>query len=101
MGIECVISDFDGTVTDVDKETEPYVAGFKQSISGHIGMSLEDLEHLWNDTLRSVLENPTQNGWKIDGRIVAPAYADPYLLCLAIAQMRHSYKRSHKQGLMI
>ncbi len=87
MGIEVIIWDFDGTGTKVDEECVPFVAGYKEDFAKKIGVSATALRPFWNLMQKNVRENPTQHGWTVDGKIVAPAYADPMVECRTIGDL--------------
>jgi len=79
MGIELVVLDFDGTLTDVDKEAVSFVDGYKNDLVKDLGIRRFKLEDLWNEAESIVDNNQASYGWKVDGKIVAPAYADPFI----------------------
>ncbi|MBI5002622.1 hypothetical protein HZC31_04505 [Candidatus Woesearchaeota archaeon] len=84
MGIEVLIWDFDGTATKVDEEAVNFVVGYKEGFAKAVNVSLRTLNPFWNIMERRVRENPTQHGWTVNGKIVAPAYADPLVECRTI-----------------
>ncbi len=85
MGLELVVLDFDGTLTEVDKEAVPFVEGYKTDLAQILNVDREQLEPRWNKA-KSVIElNPSKYGWLMNGRIVAPAYADPLIMSRTIA----------------
>jgi len=84
MGLEFVVSDFDGTVTDVDAEAIPYVEGYKADVARDLGVSRSELDVIWVQGQRTIESNPSRYGWQSNGRIVAPAYADPLIMARTI-----------------
>lgn len=79
--------DFDGTVTEVEKEATPYTAGYKKDVAAHLGLPHADLNAIWDSVEREVLAEPTIFGWPDkDGRIVAPATADPLILARVVTE---------------
>lgn len=84
MSIECILLDFDGTFTRVDDEAAPFVRGFKAELETHIGAALVAE---FDEVARHVLSKPDQYGWENDGKIVAPAHADPYILATTVGQV--------------
>lgn len=87
-GIEQLILDFDGTLTDVDQEAVPFVEGYKGSLAKLLQMNTADLQSEWDVAEAEVLAHPAEHGWRhngVGGVIVAPAYADLYLRSRAIA----------------
>ena len=85
MGVELIVLDFDGTLTEVDKEAVPFVEGYKSSLANRLGISIGKLESKWSDAELAIGLNPSQYGWLMNGRIVAPAYADPLVMSRTIA----------------
>lgn len=84
MTIECIILDFDGTFTLVDEEAVPFLAGFRNDLRERLGPALDAR---WDAARETVLSDPDRFGWENDGRIVAPAHADPYILATTIGQI--------------
>jgi FMN phosphatase YigB (HAD superfamily) len=84
MSIECIILDFDGTFTEVDAEARPFLEVFRRGLGDLVG---EDFAARWDTTKERVLASPDKHGWENEGRIVAPAHADPYVLATTIAQI--------------
>lgn len=73
---KCIILDFDGTFTDVAREAEPFVAAFRDAVFDLLG---RQLPKEWDEQAAKITENPGLHGWVHEGRIVAPASADPYI----------------------
>jgi len=84
MSTECIVLDFDGTFTEVDAEARPFVEVFRRAIAEIVG---PDIAARWDATRERVLADPDGHGWENEGRIVAPAHADPYVLSTSIAQL--------------
>lgn len=84
MTVECIVLDFDGTFTLVDREAVPFLEGFVADLRGLVGA---DLAGRWDDTVRRVKADPDRYGWENDGRIVAPSHADPYILATTVGQI--------------
>jgi phosphoglycolate phosphatase-like HAD superfamily hydrolase len=84
MSIECIVLDFDGTFTLVDREAVPFLEGFVDDLRGMIGAQAVSR---WDDTMRRVKADPDRYGWENEGRIVAPSHADPYILATTIGQL--------------
>jgi len=87
MGIELVILDFDGTLTDIDKEAIPAVEGWKKDIGNELRLSTPEIDKKWSVAQAKIKENPTNYGWLSDSRIVAPAYADPLVMARTISEL--------------
>lgn len=84
MAIECVILDFDGTFTDVEAEAAPYVDAFQAAMRELFG---PEIDTLWQEAEAEIRRAPNEHGWLHEGRIVAPALADPYIRCTVSAQL--------------
>lgn len=91
MSIRCVVFDFDGTLTRVDDECVPYVRTYKDLLAKllrPIGAVLDTaaFEAEWAEIEAKIDSDPARYGWTDEqGRIVAPAYADPLIKSRAIA----------------
>lgn len=73
---KCIILDFDGTFTDVAREAAPFVDAFRAAVFDLLG---RELPEAWDEHATRISENPGRYGWVHEGRIVAPASADPYI----------------------
>ena len=80
-----VVLDFDGTFTDVDREAAPFLPVFRRAVADLLGQPLARVEEAWARHEAALHQAPDDYGWVIDGRIVAPATVDPYLLATNIA----------------
>ena len=78
MPIRCVILDFDGTFTDVEREAAPFTAAFPKLVADLVGS--ERVASGWEKAIAEVRANPQVFGWIFDGKVVAPGDADPYIL---------------------
>ncbi len=85
MVLKVVVLDFDGTLTNVDEEAVPFVDGYKNDVAKDLGLSREALEEKWASAASKIDADPSNHGWKSEGRIVAPAYADPLVHSRAVA----------------
>ncbi len=83
MAANTVLLDFDGTLTDLEKESAPVVARFGNSLSECIGIAHEEFYRLAEAVKKQVLADP-KKGWVSNGQVVAPASADPYVLATAV-----------------
>jgi FMN phosphatase YigB (HAD superfamily) len=84
MDPKLIVLDFDGTFTDVEAEAEPFVGVFRGALLDLLGFPITT--PLWDRTAAVVRADPVRFGWEFEGRIVAPADADPYILCTCVAQ---------------
>lgn len=81
---KCIILDFDGTFTDVAREAEPFVDAFRAAVFDLLG---RELPAEWAEQSARIAENPGRYGWVHEGRIVAPAAADPYIQTTTTAHL--------------
>ncbi len=84
MTVECIVLDFDGTFTLVDREAVPFLEGFLADLRDLVGA---DVAARWDETVRRVKADPDRYGWENEGRIVAPSHADPYILATTVGQL--------------
>ncbi len=80
---DCIILDFDGTFTDVEKEAVPFLAAYRDDLAAEVG---EEAIAGWDEAAASIGADPDSYGWEFDGRIVAPCHADPYIMATSTAQ---------------
>ena len=73
-----IVIDFDGTLTDLDLETENYFNPFYRGIATLVGVSFAEVEDLFQRAYAEIDANPGVFGWEINGIFVAPI-ADPYM----------------------
>lgn len=84
MSVECIVLDFDGTFTLVDREAVPFVEGFIADLRAELG---DDVQKRWDETVARVKADPDRFGWENDGIIVAPSHSDPYILATTVGQI--------------
>jgi len=77
------ISDFDGTLTDTDAEAQPYVDEFPRAFSERFHIPHAALVGMIARHSAAVSEDPA-SGWINDGKVVAPAIADPYVFTTTV-----------------
>jgi len=82
--IRCVVLDFDGTFTDVHEEARDFPAAYRADVADLLGRDVSDA---WAEAERTIAADPDRYGWDVDGKLVAPANADPYILSTAIANL--------------
>ena len=83
MAVRCIVLDFDGTFTDVEREAAPFVEVFRAAVFDLLGR--EDVAG-WEERATEIARHPGRHGWMFEGRIVAPAGADPYIRSTTVAQ---------------
>lgn len=76
--IKNIILDFDGTLTDAEKEAAPALKKKAEMFCERTGMPSIVLEALLREAEVEVLQDPTA-GWTYNGLVVAPATADSYV----------------------
>lgn len=83
MDLDCIILDFDGTFTDVEKEAVPFLEAYRDEFASVVGA---DAAKDWDEVAGEIGKTPDQFGWHFEGRIVAPSHADPYIMATSTAQ---------------
>ncbi|MFT3774578.1 MAG: hypothetical protein QM820_55175 [Minicystis sp.] len=84
MRFDCVVLDLDGTLTDLPHEAPAFNAAFPALVADLLG---RDLGGAWEKAVRLVRERSPELPWIIEGRAIAPADADPYILASSAAQL--------------
>ena len=84
MPIDCVVLDLDGTFTDLADEAPAFQAAFPGLVADLLG---KDLAVAWPEAERRVRDLSPELGWTVEGHVVAPADADPYILASCVAQL--------------
>lgn len=82
--IRCVVLDFDGTFTDVDREAVPFLAAYRDGLAARLG---GPIDAPWDEALAVVRSDPDAHGFEFEGTIVAPSHADPYILAASVARI--------------
>ena len=82
-----LVLDFDGTMTDAEKEGAPYRTGYLADLALLADKDLDVIQTWAEEFSEQVNQNPQDYGWKFGGEIVAPACVDPYLRIMPIARM--------------
>ncbi len=81
-----LVLDFDGTMTDAEKEGAPFRQGYLEDIAQIAGIPLAEVLSLAAQIEAEVAASPQDHGWLFGGRIVAPATVDPYLRVMPVAR---------------
>ena len=89
-----LVLDFDGTMTDAEKEGGPYRRGYLEDLSTLSGLSLDEVLTLATQFDTEVAKNPHEYGWQFNGQIVAPAVVDPYLRMMPVARKIFDYSQT-------
>jgi FMN phosphatase YigB (HAD superfamily) len=86
MAARCIVLDFDGTFTRVDEEAASFVPLYREHLGQLVGQKPDAFIAQWAAIDSRMDASPSSHGWTdAAGRIVAPAYADPYVKSRAIA----------------
>ncbi|HLC77071.1 MAG TPA: hypothetical protein VJH04_02605 [archaeon] len=91
-----ILLDFDGTLTDVEEEAKPFLVEWNILLSQATGIPASTLLEGTEKVKSEVLSDPNWYGWKVNGHIVAPATADPYVLATTLYQIL--FDRIEKNG---
>lgn len=81
---DCVVLDFDGTFTDVEREGIPFLEVYREGLERLVG---EPIDERWAQAVAVVEGDPDAHGFEYGGRIVAPSHADPYILATSVANL--------------
>jgi FMN phosphatase YigB (HAD superfamily) len=77
--MDCIIFDFDGTLTDLSSQAQPFHSLVREDLCRQLGQSADVISHAWDEVADALRAAPPYEGWTYQGRLVAPAKADPYL----------------------
>lgn len=81
-----VIFDFDGTLTDAEREGAPFRGGYLEDIATLTGWPISRVEEAARRVEAEIAARPEAYGWLFQGEIVAPATVDPYLRMMPVAR---------------
>ncbi len=95
------VVDFDGTLSDVQKESESYTPVFLQALSREVGAPIGEIQELINTARNEVLSQHGFYGWEYNGFIVAPATGDPYVFISVCAKLTLEKLRTDPRGFQI
>lgn len=79
MKNKVVVLDFDGTVTDAEKEAIPFRKAWETDLAALSGIPLAEVTFLMQNFEDEILRNPTSYAWEMNGHSVAPGSVDPYI----------------------
>jgi phosphoglycolate phosphatase-like HAD superfamily hydrolase len=85
--IDAVFFDFDGTLTDADACAAPFLEAFRARIARRAALAKSAFAEAWSRLADDVDRHPERHGWVVDGQVVAPACADPYLRASRVAKL--------------
>ena len=81
-----LVLDFDGTMTDAEREGAPFRGAYLDDIATLAGLPRDEVDVLAARFEAEVAANAHEEGWLFGGRIVAPATVDPYLRIMPVAR---------------
>ncbi|MCB9549675.1 MAG: HAD family hydrolase [Myxococcales bacterium] len=81
-----LVLDFDGTMTDAEREGAPFRQGYLDDIAALVDRPYDEVDALARGFEAEVAANPGAHGWLFLDRIVAPASVDPYLRIMPVAR---------------
>jgi FMN phosphatase YigB (HAD superfamily) len=84
--VDAVFFDFDGTLTDADACAAPFLEAFRARIAKRMGLPRDAFHGEWTQIAAEIDAYPERHGWEVEGSIVAPACADPYLRASRVAK---------------
>ncbi|MFH1590144.1 MAG: HAD family hydrolase [archaeon] len=84
MGVELIINDCDGTLTDIDKESPTFIKEFKKDIQKYLGWIDNFFNKEWDAAEKLVTENPMDYGW-FQGVGIIVVNSDPIIKAQTIA----------------
>ena len=74
-----IVSDVSGTVTDLEEGAAEFNRRFVQALTRVMQVCARDVASEVEEAMRFMDTTPHLNGWVVDGEVVAPATADPYV----------------------
>ena len=84
---DLLVLDFDGTMTDAEREGTPYREGYLDDLAILTGLTPVEIRTMASRFEAVVAAEQGRFGWDFGGRIVAPAGVDPYLRVMPVARM--------------
>lgn len=87
MTFRCVVFDFDGTLTDVERHAPDFHEASKEALAAVLGFGLPEVRRLWDEVDNEHRLGPVELGWVYDGRVVGPARGDPYLVANTVVRV--------------
>lgn len=81
-----LVLDFDGTMTDAEREGAPFRQGYLEDIAALVDRPYAEVDALARGFEAEVAADPGAHGWLFLDRIVAPATVDPYLRIMPVAR---------------
>ena len=79
MSFDCVVFDFDGTLTDPGAVLEALQRATHAELAARLGLTIDRARALWADAAQVIDTAPASAGWEYEGHVVASLKADPYV----------------------
>jgi len=92
-----ILSDFDGVLTDQTEEAQRVLDLFMQRFCEATGLNQSDAKTLIENIENEMKQNPTENGWRMSGRITAFANEDLFIHNNGIAALLDDKAKSNDQ----
>lgn len=81
-----LVLDFDGTITDAEREGVRFRAGYLDDLATLTGRPSSEIHALASRFEAEIAKDPDHDGWLYNDHIVAPATVDPYLRIMPVAR---------------
>jgi len=85
--VKLLVLDFDGTMTDAEREGAPFRNEYLADLAVLTGRSDDEIQGMASRFEAEVGAKQQEFGWVFEGHIVAPATVDPYLRVMPVARM--------------
>jgi FMN phosphatase YigB (HAD superfamily) len=86
MPLDCVVFDFDGTLTAPGEVLPALQEATRNQLAIRLALSEEEIARRWAEAVTVVGSTPMSEGWEYEGHVVAPIRADPYLWTNALTR---------------
>lgn len=87
MTKKLVVLDFDGTMTDAEKEALPFREGYEADLAAVTGIPLPQIASVMCWFENKICKDPAAHACKRGGHLVAPAAVDPYIRATEAARL--------------
>ncbi|MBI5534359.1 MAG: HAD family hydrolase [Deltaproteobacteria bacterium] len=84
--VQCVVLDFDGTLTDADLHAASFQQASRDQLALRLGLGASQMQVEWHRADAALHSSPESLGWEVEGWEVCPARADPYLIANSITE---------------
>lgn len=87
MGIELVFVGFEGTLTERTRTNDLFLTCYKNSVASRLNLPRDEFDRRWDAAYKQVASDPHMHGWENHGVVVAPAYADTFIMARTVADI--------------